>query len=195
MLPRPTTKSLTRLLSRIDASGGPGACWPWKGSANRAGYGKFSVGYLITGSHRAALEWLGGERVPDELVVIHECDNPSCCNPEHLRVGTQAENLADMRAKGRGSDGKSHGSALRASVTKPRGQSHHFSKFSDRDVLLMMALRALGATVRFASAQAGMSGACGSMIDRGMRRADIPRPVHIPQEVFAEAAERMRNVS
>ncbi len=79
----------------IDASS---ECWNWKASKGR--YGGMRVRGQPMGSHRAAWTLLVGE-IPRGACVLHRCDNPRCVNPEHLRLGTQADNLKDMRAKGR----------------------------------------------------------------------------------------------
>ena len=83
-------------------------CWEWSRSRTAAGYGKMTRdgrgGWML--AHRASYEHFVGP-IPQGLVVMHMCDNPPCINPEHLRVGTTAENLADMRAKGRWRNGSS----------------------------------------------------------------------------------------
>jgi hypothetical protein len=81
---------------------GPDECWPWLGRRLKAGYGSFGWKCRTHTAHSLALRFSGGH-VPAGRVVMHTCDNPPCCNPAHLRVATQAENLADMRAKGRDS--------------------------------------------------------------------------------------------
>lgn len=80
-------------------------------------------------AHRAAYDILKGS-VPANMCVCHTCDNPSCCNPDHLFLGTHADNRADQKAKGRTMVGsKHHGSKLtEADVKKIRslhGQYPH----------------------------------------------------------------------
>ncbi len=70
-------------------------CWPWVGGRISGGYGSVNFD-----GHRAALA-LSGALLPPGSVVRHLCDNPPCCNPAHLAVGTQSDNIRDMYAKGR----------------------------------------------------------------------------------------------
>jgi hypothetical protein len=103
-----TPQSAARLLANVDTSGGPDACWPYRGYIDPAGYGAFYV-YADgrpQGAHRHAFELLVGE-VPAGLVLDHLCHTfdstcppgPSClhrrcCNPTHLEVVTNEENVA-----------------------------------------------------------------------------------------------------
>jgi hypothetical protein len=89
----------TRLWLRVQ-TGDVDACWPWTGHRNELGYGAIQVGGRLLKVHRVAYQTTVGP-IPAGLVVMHTCDNPPCCNPAHLRLGTVAENNADRHAKGR----------------------------------------------------------------------------------------------
>ena len=90
-----------RLKSRIPNWGEPDACWVWTGYTNAKGYGGISAcgGHLFT--HRVSYALHYGED-PGPLRVLHRCDNPPCCNPAHLFLGTMKDNTQDMLSKGRG---------------------------------------------------------------------------------------------
>lgn len=74
-------------------------CWPWQGYCDPRGYGQVSREGVIWWTHRIAFFYQHGWF---PVVVMHVCDFPPCCNPNHLRAGTLAENNADRDAKGRG---------------------------------------------------------------------------------------------
>lgn len=79
----------------------PDGCWEWTGSLNSGGYG--TVGRQgLTGRtlHRLAWEMAYGP-IPDGAQVLHRCDNRKCCRPDHLFLGTAADNIYDMIEKGR----------------------------------------------------------------------------------------------
>ncbi len=89
-----------RLWAKVDKSGD---CWLWTGHRNHDGYGRMLISkrpLRMIFTHRLAWESTYGA-VPDDLRVLHRCDNPPCCNPAHLFIGSQPENIADMHAKGR----------------------------------------------------------------------------------------------
>ena len=94
-----------RLKKYIVASNG---CWIWTGKKNKLGYGTITVNGVETRAHRAMYFMLNPDSDKNK-VVMHVCDNPSCINPEHLKLGTQKENLEDMRTKGRGKGGAPKG--------------------------------------------------------------------------------------
>jgi DNA-binding CsgD family transcriptional regulator len=84
-------------------------CWVWTGHSHH-GYGTISWNNRAFQTHRVSYELFVGP-IPDGLQVLHRCDNPPCLRPDHLFLGTQAENIADMIAKGRGIIGKQNGHA------------------------------------------------------------------------------------
>lgn len=115
-----------RFWTKVDRSPGlgpTGECWEWRGYRRHKNYGEFRAsterGVL---AHRFAYELTYGP-IPEGQAVCHRCDNPPCCKPAHLFLGTLAQNNRDMWNKGRGKFGPG-----------PRGETHHSSKLSDADV-------------------------------------------------------------
>jgi len=93
----------TRFREKV-ASGSPDECWPWADEVNNRGYGRFLIWQqrqrIRLLAHRVAFTIATGRDIGD-FVLMHACDNPPCCNPGHLQVGTQVDNMRDALAKGR----------------------------------------------------------------------------------------------
>jgi hypothetical protein len=80
-------------------------CWIWNGSKTAAGYGMITIKGVVRYAHRMAYEEYRGP-ITGGMFVCHRCDNPSCVNPDHLFLGTNNENVADMVAKQRQAKGE-----------------------------------------------------------------------------------------
>lgn len=117
-----------RFWANVDKSGGPDACWPWKGKLNDDGYGRFHRGYGDEIASKMAWELANKQIIvllPEYREVMHSCDNRPCCNPKHLSLGTREENLADRHRKGRSASGDDHGRRVEpAAYAHLVGDSH-----------------------------------------------------------------------
>lgn len=104
----PEERRAARIKRRADAFwsqvkiSSPDKCWEWTGITNPVtGYGVYSFcGNHTRSTHRIAYSLTNGE-IPEGMYILHSCDNPKCCNPSHLRVGTPQENVKDRDKRGR----------------------------------------------------------------------------------------------
>lgn len=133
--------STERFWSKVER--GPD-CWLWTASRYTVGYGQVWYNGKITGAHRVAWELTHGP-IPDGLYVCHTCDVRACCNPAHLWLATQKDNLRDMTAKGR------------RAVTTPKGERHAFARLTDDLVRTLRQRRAEGWTYTRLAADFGIS--------------------------------------
>ena len=78
-------------------------CWEFHGRLNTQGYGQIEYQGRQQLVHRISFRIMKG-KIPKGKKVLHSCDNSKCYNPDHLFTGTQIDNMADMRAKGRDND-------------------------------------------------------------------------------------------
>lgn len=87
-----------RLWSRINKQ--PGGCWEWTGKRQPQGYGQMQINGKTLYAHRLVFEDTFGSIEAGKL-ICHHCDNPPCCRPDHLFMGTHQDNTNDRMAKGR----------------------------------------------------------------------------------------------
>lgn len=121
-----TSKTLKRFWSKISVKSDT-ECWEWQGKLSP--YGKFRIGKKMLYSHRVTWEIVNGT-IPQEMHVLHSCDNPACCNPNHLFLGSHLDNMRDKVTKNR--------------QHIPKGEMNGFHKLSNQqieDIRLRYAMR------------------------------------------------------
>lgn len=143
--------------------GGADECWAWRANRNQSGYGLFDIRIdgrrTSVGAHRKAWELTNGP-IPDGLLVMHRCDNPPCCNPAHLMLGTFKDNSADMVAKGRN-----------AKTISTHGRVR---KLTDADVRVIRSLYRLQHPMRFIGQQfPGLNRHYLGLVARGKVKAHV----------------------
>jgi hypothetical protein len=121
-------------------------CWVWTASVhrNRGGYGEFKLAGRRREAHRVAWELEYGP-IPDGLLVLHKCDNPPCVRHEHLFLGSDADNVADMIVKGRQASGDRNGSR-RHPESVPRGGRHRQAKLNEEQAIEIIRRKKCGQT-------------------------------------------------
>lgn len=152
--------------SKIDSTVGPDECWPWSKSHDRDGYAVVKIGNRQWRVARWVLtQKLGRDILPTE-VTRHTCDNPPCCNPAHLIVGTARDNTADMLSRGRSITGDAHWT--RRAPERMRGTRNAAAKLTDDQVRDIRQQYAGGARQVDLASQFGVSQ---TLISQIVRRA------------------------
>lgn len=132
-------------------------CWVWTAGCFANRYGAAFMDGRTVRAHRVAVMLTSGP-IPDGLHVCHRCDNPPCCNPDHLFLGTAQDNMADRSRKGRTASGDRNGSRTRpdrrprgdrnTSRSKPellrRGENHGRARLTEANVIDVRARHARG---------------------------------------------------
>lgn len=138
--PEITQDPKKRLLAGCDRSGGEDSCWPWlRSPARKGGYGQIQYKGRPVYAHRLAWTLFIGpiplrtkvDGIMKRILVLHTCDNKMCVNPKHLFLGTQKDNMDDMKRKGR--------------ENYPIGERTGSAKMTEEKVLEMRSLWATGA--------------------------------------------------
>jgi hypothetical protein len=174
-----------RFWAKVDKTGD---CWLWTARLSRDGYGQFRTGGVGTPNARAhRVAWaLAYGAIPEGLLVLHRCDNPRCVRPEHLFLGTSADNVADRNAKGRQATGarlnipcdrgRGHRNPRYTHPeTTARGERNGHARFTAEQVLEIRRLWAAGGMLqRDIAAQFGTDQAVVSLIVRRKTWAHLP---------------------
>ena len=169
-------ESVYQPFSQRVEEGDPELCWEWKGTRSRNGCGTLAATpfpgvHRDFYAHRIALHLAGVEIKASDL-VLHSCDNPPCCNPNHLRVGTQADNVQDRVDRGRGN--------------AARGESHVNAKLTEDIVSAARRRhRESGVSTRWLAGEYGVSAqtmwACIRVPEIGSKKGRCPAQRHRPE--------------
>ena len=124
-----TNNDVARFWSKVKKTDDEKDCWNWIASSGSQGYGQFRLGLRVVRATHIAWELAFG-KIPDALWILHTCDNPSCCNPSHLFLGTNQDNVDDREQKGRN--------------VVLRGEEHANHKLSDAQVFEIRQRYSLG---------------------------------------------------
>lgn len=114
-------------------------CWEWTGTRRPDGYGVHWNGSRQVRAHRRSWEMANGP-LPEGAVIRHSCDNPPCVRPDHLAIGTQQDNLADMTSRGRRVRGERHPWFGQ----EQRGETNRQAKLTDEQVAHIKGMAAAG---------------------------------------------------
>lgn len=95
-------------------------CWEWTGSLDTAGYATIRVNGRLRRASHIAYELEFGSLIPNDMIIMHKCDNPKCVNPQHLQIGTKYLNNLDKLMKNR--------------ANMPKGEQHPQSKLTKQQV-------------------------------------------------------------
>lgn len=127
-------------------------CWEWKGNKDKDGYGTMMDKRKFKRAHRVSWELHNGQ-IPKGMMVLHNCHNPGCVNPNHLRLGDHNENMRDRHSIG----------------NYPAGEDHPQNKYSFD---LVQEIRESNETIEQISVRTGVSQSQVSNIKRGAQRVN-----------------------
>lgn len=179
---RLTENQLRNFWAKVDKRG-PNECWEWTGNKS-GGYGALCISPKMVKAHRISWMLHFGD-IPEGggthgICVLHKCDNPGCVNPQHLFLGTNADNARDRESKSRGSRTgvnyiKNH------PEVHPRGEDNKRSKLTAEIVTEMRLRYAAGETTKALGAEFGVSQPAASYAINGKNWKHLPGAIRRKQ--------------
>jgi len=141
-------------------------CWLWTGGVGGIGYGRFKVAGKFATAHRVTYEAYIGP-IPEGMLACHRCDIPSCVNPGHIFLGTDADNMADCLGKGR--------QYWQRNPAWKRGRNNPGAKLTEESVIRIRESYKRGRVpVRILAQQHGVSETAVRAVIRGTKWAWLP---------------------
>lgn len=204
-----------RVLKHTDATfwarvrrGKEDECWPYIGPKTPRGYGVITYRKKSWRAHRLAWTLTHGP-IPKGKIICHKCDNPPCCNPKCLFLGTNQDNSDDARQKGRVPTGARHPSKIHGTGYMPRGEKHHSKtqpecmargernggcKISEATALAILERRsATGDSAKKLSLEFDVGIGTVKHLLRGQTWAHLPRPEFISRRGNSRFDESIRD--
>lgn len=144
----PPIRTKKRFIAKVNKDTESG-CWEWTAGCDREGYGLFK--YKRATRRASRISWIlyRGE-IPNDLWILHKCDNRLCVKPSHLFLGTPSDNSLDREKKGRGRD--------------LVGENNGYSKLNDATVLQIRSLKASGVKQKDIAEQFGVTASTVSVV-------------------------------
>jgi DNA invertase Pin-like site-specific DNA recombinase len=158
-------KYIDRFWTYVNA-GSADVCWPWTGGKRTKGYGAYRVERKPIAAHRYAMMIHLGHNIPENLHVLHTCDVPACCNPHHLKLGTNTDNVNDRVQRKR-----SH---------RPIGELSGMSKMTGAHIRALLEKRMSGTSIRALAKEYNLDRSTVSAICKGRTWAHIHGTVGTP---------------
>lgn len=156
-------------------------CWLWQRGKDKFGYGSWTLNGKQVDAHRVAYELRNGP-IPDGLCVLHRCDNPPCCNPAHLFLGTRGDNNRDRHQKGRNAKqrdlptGDDHWSKRQPEKIQ-RGEEHSGAKLTEVQVIEIRAAAEAGGAVEDLATRFGVTAVMIHRITTGRAWSHVGGPL------------------
>ena len=167
-----------KFLSKLPKEGfTENTCWEWQASCQPNGYGRLAIGktrgsnFYFELGHRFSWAYFNEQEIPKGMQVLHRCDNRKCCNPLHLMLGTQMDNMKDKIAKGRDSKGLRHSIATK--LRTPKGSKNASAKLKESDIPVILELAKKGVLKKDIALNFGVSKTCIQYVLNGRNWAFI----------------------